>query len=289
MIKNPIMVAAGTYGSEFIDYIPLERLGAFITKTITVTPREGNPQPRVFETASGLLNSMGLENVGINEFIKSHLPLFNYITPLIVSIAGDSEIEYLQIASRLNYENMVDGIEVNISCPNVQGGCSIGFSPTLTYELIREIRKLFHKNIIVKLTPNTMDIGYVAKAAESAGADAISLVNTFLGMAIDINTRHSRLSRPFAGLSGPAIKPLALRLVWEVCRQVSIPVIGIGGIQTGEDAVEFILAGASAVQIGSASFRDYNAPIKILDELICLLGKQGVENIKQLIGGFVID
>jgi dihydroorotate dehydrogenase (NAD+) catalytic subunit len=283
------MVAAGTYGSEFIDYIPLERLGAFITKTITVTPREGNPQPRVFETASGLLNSMGLENVGINEFIKSHLPLFNYITPLIVSIAGDSEIEYLQIASRLNYENMVDGIEVNISCPNVQGGCAIGFSPTLTYELIREIRKLFHKNIIVKLTPNTMDIGYVAKAAESAGADAISLVNTFLGMAIDINTRHSRLSRPFAGLSGPAIKPLALRLVWEVCRQVSIPVIGIGGIQTGEDAVEFILAGASAVQIGSASFRDYNAPIKILDELICLLGKQGVENIKQLIGGFVID
>jgi dihydroorotate dehydrogenase (NAD+) catalytic subunit len=289
MLKNPIMVAAGTYGSEFIDYIPLERLGAFITKTITVTPREGNPQPRVFETASGLLNSMGLENVGINEFIKSHLPLFNYITPLIVSIAGDSEIEYLQIASRLNYENMVDGIEVNISCPNVQGGCAIGFSPTLTYELIREIRKLFHKNIIVKLTPNTMDIGYVAKAAESAGADAISLVNTFLGMAIDINTRHSRLSRPFAGLSGPAIKPLALRLVWEVCRQVSIPVIGIGGIQTGEDAVEFILAGASAVQIGSASFRDYNAPIKILDELICLLGKQGVENIKQLIGGFVID
>lgn len=289
MLKNPIMVAAGTYGSEFIDYIPLERLGAFITKTITVTPREGNPQPRVFETASGLLNSTGLENVGINEFIKSHLPLFNYITPLIVSIAGDSEIEYLQIASRLNYENMVDGIEVNISCPNVQGGCSIGFSPTLTYELIREIRKLFHKNIIVKLTPNTMDIGYVAKAAESAGADAISLVNTFLGMAIDINTRHSRLSRPFAGLSGPAIKPLALRLVWEVCRQVSIPVIGIGGIQTGEDAVEFILAGASAVQIGSASFRDYNAPIKILDELICLLGKQGVENIKQLIGGFVID
>ena len=289
MLKNPIMVAAGTYGSEFIDYIPLERLGAFITKTITVTPREGNPQPRVFETASGLLNSIGLENVGINEFIKSHLPLFNYITPLIVSIAGDSEIEYLQIASRLNYENMVDGIEVNISCPNVQGGCAIGFSPTLTYELIREIRKLFHKNIIVKLTPNTMDIGYVAKAAESAGADAISLVNTFLGMAIDVNTRHSRLSRPFAGLSGPAIKPLALRLVWEVCRQVSIPVIGIGGIQTGEDVVEFILAGASAVQIGSASFRDYNAPIKILDELICLLGKQGVENIKQLIGGFVID
>lgn len=283
------MVASGTYGwgKEAESLIDLNSLGAFVTKTVTLNPRSGNPSPRIWETPSGLLNSIGLQNEGITEFLKTALPLFKkYQVPLIVSISGESLNEFLSLARTLEGESRVDALEVNVSCPNVKEGMIFGKSPKLTGRLVRALRGVSSKTIIVKLTPNTGDISEVAKAAEIEGADCLSLVNTFLGMAIDPRRRCSRLATIFGGLSGPAIKPIALRHVYEVAKVVKIPLIGMGGISSGEDALEFIIAGASAIAVGSASFRRPDAPLIVLEELKSLLKELGVENLNEIRGTF---
>jgi dihydroorotate dehydrogenase (NAD+) catalytic subunit len=270
-MKNPVMVASGTFGwgEEAAKFIDLEKLGAIVTKTVTLNPREGNPPPRVVETASGMLNSIGLQNKGIKDCVENKLPFFAGIkTPLIVNIAGESPEEYAELAKILNQQPVVKGIEINISCPNVKkGGIQFGVDPNLTSEVVKAVRKATSLPLIVKLSPNVTDITLIAKAAESAGADAVSLINTLLGMAIDITTGKPKLGAITGGLSGPAIKPIAVRMVWQTAKAVKIPVIGIGGIMTGEDALEFLLAGATAIQVGTANFVDTQAPIKIIEAL----------------------
>jgi dihydroorotate dehydrogenase (NAD+) catalytic subunit len=280
-MKNPVMVASGTfgYGEEASKFVDLDKLGAIVTKTITLTPREGNPPPRVCETASGMLNSIGLQNKGVKDFIENALPfLSRFKTPVIANIAGDSAKEYAELAKILNKESGIKGIEINISCPNVKkGGITFGIDPDLTAEVVRSVRQSTSLPVIAKLTPNVTDIAAIAKAAEAAGADAVSLINTLLGTAIDIETRKPKLGATTGGLSGPAIKPIAVRMVWEVAQMVKIPVIGIGGIMTGEDAIEFFLAGASAVQVGTANFVDTQAPIRIVEEIKSYLNSHKLE------------
>jgi len=287
-MKNPVMVASGTfgYGEEASKFVELDKLGAIVTKTITLEPREGNPPPRIVETASGMLNSIGLQNKGIKDFIENRLPfLAKYKTPVIANIAGDSAKEYAELAKMLNKESAVKGIEINISCPNVvKGGMFFCFDPKATAELVRLVRKQTSLPIIVKLSPNITDIAAIAKEAEAAGADAVSLINTLLGMAIDTKTRNSRLGSPTGGLSGPAIKPVAVRMVWQVFQAVKIPIIGCGGIMTGADAIEFFLAGASAVQVGTANFVDTQAPIRITEEIKNYLAENKIGCYKELIG-----
>jgi len=286
-MKNPILVASGTfgYGSEADKYIDLNKLGAIVTKTITLEPREGNPPPRIVETPSGMLNSIGLQNSGVKSFIKDKLPfLGKFKTPIIANIAGDNAKEYAELAKLLNKEPLVKGIELNISCPNVsKGGMFFCFDPNATTELEKTVRKQTSLPLIVKLSPNVTDITQIAKSAEDAGADAISLINTLLGMSIDIYTHKSRLGRPMGGLSGPAIKPVAVRMVWQTAQVVKIPIIGIGGIMTGSDAIEFFLAGAKAIQVGTANFVDTQAPIRIKDEVIAYLEENNIEHYKILI------
>ncbi|MFC1568396.1 dihydroorotate dehydrogenase [Candidatus Margulisiibacteriota bacterium] len=268
-MKNPVMVASGTfgYGEEASKFVDLDKLGALVTKTITLTPREGNPPPRVCETASGMLNSIGLQNKGIKDFLGNALPfLSKFKTPVIANIAGDSAQEYAKLAGILNKEPGIKGLEVNISCPNVtKGGMFFCYDPKATFELVKAVRKETSLPLIVKLSPNVTDIVSIAKQAEDAGADAVSLINTLLGMAIDVETRKPKLGAKTGGLSGPAIKPVAVRMVWQVAQVVKIPVIGIGGIMTGEDAIEFFLAGAKAVQVGTANFVDTQAPLRIVE------------------------
>lgn len=270
-MKNPVMVASGTFGwgREYADYLDLNKLGAIVTKSITLLLREGNPPPRLVETAAGMLNSIGLQNDGLDHFLKEDLVfLSKFDTPTIVNIAGETVEEYAELARRLSKETMVKGIEVNISCPNVkQGGMTFGVDPELTRQVISAVRKATSQPVIAKLTPNVTDITVIAKAAAEAGADAISLINTLVGMSFDIETGGSRLGTQTGGLSGPAIKPIAVRMVYEVCREVKIPVIGSGGIMSGSDAVEFFLAGAKAVQVGTANFVDTEASIKIVKEI----------------------
>jgi len=277
-MKNPVMVASGTFGfgKEYAEYIDLNKLGAIVTKSITLKPREGNPPPRLVETPAGMLNSIGLENPGIESFLAEELPfLAKFDTPIIVNIAGETVEEYAELAKILSRESTVKGLEINISCPNVKkGGMSFGMDPKLTAEVIAQVRKsALSLPIIAKLTPNVTDITVIAKAAVEAGADALSAINTILGMAIDIETGKSRLGTLTGGLSGPAIKPIALRMVYEISHTVNVPVIGIGGIVSGQDAYEFILAGAKAVQVGTANFIDVEAPLKIIKELEAYLNK----------------
>lgn len=287
-LKNPVMVASGTfgYGQEASKFVDLDKLGAIVTKTISLKPREGNPPPRICETASGMLNSIGLQNNGVQDFIDNALPfLSKFKTPVIANIAGESGKEYAELAKILNKQPLVKGIEVNISCPNVsRGGMFFCFDPKATFELVKMIRKETSLPLIVKLSPNVTDIALIAKQAEDAGADAVSLINTLWGMAIDIETRRSKLGMPTGGLSGPAIKPVALRMVWQVAQTVKIPVIGIGGIMTGKDAIEFFLAGASAVQAGTANFVDTQAPLRIADEIKDYLSANKIGHYKELIG-----
>ncbi|MEE8637447.1 MAG: dihydroorotate dehydrogenase [Candidatus Margulisiibacteriota bacterium] len=287
-MKNPVMVASGTfgYGEEASKFIDLDKLGAIITKTITLKPREGNPPPRVAETSSGMLNSIGLQNKGVKDFIQNSLPfLSKFKTPLIANIAGDSAKEYAELAKFLSKEPLVKGIEVNISCPNVEkGGMFFCFDPKATLELVKAVRKQTSLPLIVKLSPNVADIALIAKQAEQAGADAVSLINTVLGMSIDIETRDSRLGTKTGGLSGPAIKPIAIRMVWQVAQIAKIPIIGVGGIMSGADAIEFFLAGASAVQVGTANFVDTQAPIRIVEEIKDYLTRNNIKNHKDLIG-----
>ncbi|MEA3493390.1 MAG: dihydroorotate dehydrogenase [Candidatus Margulisiibacteriota bacterium] len=290
-IKNPVMVASGTfgYGEEAAKYIDLDKLGAIITKTITLKEREGNPPPRVIETASGMLNSIGLQNKGVEDFIKNRLPfLKQFKTPVIANIAGESANDYAELAKILNKQPQVKGIEINISCPNVsQGGMFFCFDPKATAALVKAVRKETSLPLIVKLSPNITDITLIAKEAENAGADAVSLINTLWGMAIDVETKKSKLGMPTGGLSGPAIKPVALRMVWQVAQAVKIPIIGIGGIATGQDAIEFFLAGASAIQVGTANFVDTQAPVRIIGEIKNYLSNKKVPHYKELIGKFI--
>jgi dihydroorotate dehydrogenase (NAD+) catalytic subunit len=270
-MKNPVMVASGTFGwgREYADYLDLNKLGAIVTKSITLLPREGNPPPRLVETAAGMLNSIGLQNDGLDHFLKEDLIfLSKFDAPTIVNIAGETAEEYAELARRLSKETIVKGIEVNISCPNVnKGGMSFGVDAGLTKEVIAAVRQATAQPVIAKLTPNVTDITVIAKAAVEAGADALSLINTLVGMAIDVETGDSRLGTRTGGLSGPAIKPVAVRMVYEVSRAVSVPVIGSGGIMNGRDAAEFFLAGARAVQVGTANFVDTEASLKVVREL----------------------
>jgi len=255
-LKNPVMAASGTfgYGEEFKDLIDLKVLGAIVTKTITLMPRQGNPMPRVCETSSGMLNAIGLQNKGVDNFIDEKLPYLSRIgTCIIVSISGDNIQEFRKLARRLDKEKAVNGIELNISCPNVKAQGLIAQDANATYEVVKEVREVTGKALITKLSPNVTDIVDIAQAACKGGTDAVSLVNTFFGMAIDIETGKPRLGNITGGLSGPCIKPIALRMVWDVARNISKPVIGMGGIMCAEDAIEFLLAGAKAVGIGTAN------------------------------------
>ncbi len=288
-LKNPVLTASGTfgYGEEFCDFIDLNALGGFIVKGTTLEPREGNPYPRMAETPSGMLNAVGLQNKGIDFFIEHIYPrIQHYNTHIIVNISGSTVDEYVAIAEKLSYLDKVDAIEVNISCPNVKhGGMAFGTTCSGVNSVITEVRKVYSKTLIVKLSPNVTDIVEIAKAAEDAGADCISLINTLLGMAIDSKTRRPVLSTITGGLSGPAIKPIALRMVWQVSNVVKIPVIGIGGIMTATDAIEFMLAGATAIQVGTANFIDPQATIKIIQGIETYLETNHFASVNDIIGG----
>jgi len=287
-LKNPVMAASGTfgYGQEYSDLVDLNRLGAIVTKAITLKPRPGNPPPRIVETPAGMLNSIGLANVGVESFIRDKLPFLRGLeTKIIVNIAGSSAEEYEEVTRRLEDAPGIHGYEINLSCPNVkEGGMSFGCDERFTFGVTRRIRKLTKRPLIVKLTPNVTSIGPIALAAQEAGADALSLINTLVGMAVDVETRRPKLATITGGLSGPAIKPVALAKVFEAVKSVDIPVIGVGGILTYQDALEFIMIGASAVQVGSAVFLN---PLS-LEEIIRGLGdwcqEKGITRIRQLIG-----
>ena len=287
-MKNPVMVASGTFGSgkDYEDFMNLGDIGAIIAKSVTLKPRDGNPPPRICETPSGMLNTIGLQNSGIDIFIKEDLPyLSKFKVPVIVNIAGESVDEYSQLAKRLSDIPGISGIEVNISCPNVkQGGMQFGVDPKLTAEVISAVRRSTKLPVIAKLSPNVTDIKVIAKAAESAGADAISAINTVIGMAIDINSRRPKLSMVVGGLSGPAIKPIAVRMVHEIYKMVKISVVGIGGIMDADDAIEFILAGASAVQVGTGNFVNPKAAVDIAEGIKKYLIANKLESIKDLVG-----
>ncbi|MEK6733329.1 MAG: dihydroorotate dehydrogenase [Candidatus Omnitrophota bacterium] len=288
-LKNPVMAASGTFGyaKEFEKLVNLKHIGGIITKTITLNPRAGNPMPRICETAAGMLNAIGLQNEGFDNFIKEKLPYLSKIgTPVIVSISGNNIDEFFILAKRLDKIKSISGIELNISCPNIKCEGLVAHDAKETYEVVKAVRKITGKTIITKLSPNVTDIVKIAKAAENAGSDAVSLVNTFLGMAIDIETRKPKLGNITGGLSGPCIKPIALRMVYDVSRNIDIPVIGIGGIMSASDAVEFMIAGASTIQIGTANFIEPDVCGKIIKGIEEYLRKHKIENIEELIGSF---
>lgn len=287
--KNLLFTASGTfgYGNDLPDFVDVSSLGAVVTKSITYEPRAGNPPPRIVETPSGMLNSIGLANIGVKKFIKDIIPLYNNIdTKIIVNIAGLTNDEYIKVLKEVeSVSSDIVGYEINISCPNVEhGGMELGVDAELSNKLMTELRKHTEKLLIVKLTPNVTDISKIAKAVEDAGADAISAINTVVGMGIDIKKRKPTIYKTYAGLSGPAIKPIALAMVHKISKAVSIPIIGIGGIVTGENVVEFLLAGATAVQIGTANFRNPNAGMVILDGLNNYLIYNGILHYSELIG-----
>jgi len=290
-LKNPVLVSSGTFGfgKEFSSFYDLNLLGAIAVKGITLKPRKGNKPPRIMETPAGILNSVGLENPGLYAFIEKELPfLKKYSVPIIANISGNTIEEYSLMASELN--DYVDFIELNVSCPNVkEGGIAFGTKPESVYEVTREVRKITTIPLIVKLSPNVTDIGEMALAAEEAVADCISLINTLMGMAIDIENRKPFFHNIVAGLSGPAIKPIALRMVWQVAQKVSIPVIGMGGISNWRDAIEFIMAGADAVSIGTANFYNPLAPVEILKGIEEYMIKNNINSTKEIkINGGVV-
>jgi len=287
--KNPVFTASGTfgYGTDLPVFVDVSKLGAIVTKSITYETRVGNPPPRIVETPSGMLNSIGLANIGVKKFINNIIPLYNNInTKIIVNIAGSSNNEYIKVLKEIDaVSSDIVGYEINISCPNVEhGGMELGVDAKLSNKLITDLRKFTEKLLIVKLTPNITDITKIAIAVEDAGADAISAINTVIGMGIDINSRKPQIYKTYAGLSGPAIKPIALAMVHKISKVVSIPIIGIGGIVSGENVVEFLLAGATAVEIGTANFRNPNAGDVILNEINQYLKKNKIANYSELIG-----
>ena len=294
-LKNPVMTASGTfgYGEEFSPFIDLDKLGAMVLKGITLKPKMGNPPPRIIETPSGMLNAIGLQNVGVEVLIKEKLPyLKKFNTPVIINISGDTIEEYVELARRLeeiSVEMGVAGLEVNISCPNVKkGGMAWGTDAQSTYKIVNSIRKAITLPLIVKLTPNVTDIKIIAQAAEEAGADTLSLINTLVGMAVDIDSRKPKLANISGGLSGPAVKPVALWMVWQVFQVAKIPIIGVGGIMNAEDALEFIIAGARAVQVGTANLVNPNASIDIIEEIKKYLIKKGITDVNELVGSMVV-
>ena len=288
VFANPVMTASGTFGyaSEFADLVALDRLGAVAVKGISLEPRAGNPPPRVVETPSGMLNAIGLENVGVDRFIAEKMPFLRQCAcKIIVNILGDSIDEYSLLAGKLANVSGIDALEVNISCPNVKkGGVAFGTVPEMAAAVTRAVKQATDLPVIVKLSPNVSDIVAMAKAVADAGADALSLINTLIGMAIDVRSRRPVLANVIGGLSGPAVKPVALRMVWQVAGAVSIPVIGIGGIGTAEDALEFLLAGATAVQVGTANFYNPAATEQIIDGITDYLLQQGEDSVQSIIG-----
>lgn len=287
-LRNPVMTASGTfgYGEEFAEYVDLETIGAFVTKGLSLKPRAGNPTPRIVETPGGMLNAIGLQNVGIEAFIQKKTPFLRSInTPAIANFFGNTVDEYAELAGRLDQIPEVAGLEVNISCPNVkQGGIVFGTDPDCAAGVVRACRAATTKPLIVKLSPNVTDVVAMARACEEAGADCLSLINTLTGMAIDLNKRRPVLANITGGFSGPAIKPIALRMVWQVAKAVKVPIIGIGGIMNATDALEFMLAGATAVQVGTASFINPGAAQQIAADMETWLIDNGVADIKSLIG-----
>ena len=269
VLDNPVIAASGTfgYGLEYLDFLDLNELGGFSTKGISLKPKAGNPVPRVTETASGMLNSIGLENIGLEEFLSTKLPqLKTYKTKIIVNFFGDTVSEYVEMASVLSKEDRIDALEMNVSCPNVdKGGLQFSSDPIILKQLVDAVRKASEKFLIVKLSPNVTDITVLARAAEEGGADALSVCNTFVGMKVDTKSGKPYLANRTGGLSGPAIKPIALNMVYETARTVQIPVFGIGGISTCDDALEFLMAGAKAIQIGTANYIDPTVTIKVID------------------------
>jgi len=288
LLANPVMTASGTfgYGTEYSHLFDIQKLGAIVCKGTTFEPRDGNPQPRLAETASGLLNSIGLQNIGIKSLIKEKAPVWaSWRVPVIVNIAGETIDDYAKLAAELDGVAGISAIEVNISCPNVKaGGAEFGVKPESAAEVIVVVKAATSLPLLAKLTPNTSDIAKVAIAVAEAGADAISLINTLKGMAIDIAKRRPLLGNITGGLSGPAIKPVALHMVYEVAGAVEVPVVGCGGITTANDAIEFIMAGASAIQVGTASFANPRAPLDILNGIEQFMKKEGVKDITDLIG-----
>lgn len=291
VLKNPVMTASGTfgYGEEYSRYVDLNRLGALIVKGISLEPREGNLPQRIMETPCGMLNSIGLENVGALSFINDKLPfLKRFDLPVIVNIFGETIEEYMKVAQTLSGVPGVHGLEVNISCPNVRrGGVAFGSDPDMAYEVVREIKSVTDLPVIVKLTPNVTDIAGIAAVVEEGGADAVSLINTLMGMSVDIEKRVPHLKNITGGLSGPAIKPVALRMVWEAANRISIPVIGVGGIMDAADAIEFLIAGAKAVQVGTANFINPHATMDVLEGIEEYLWDHDIGGINDLTGTLI--
>jgi len=287
-LKNPVMTASGTfgYGLEFEPFFDIGELGAVVVKGLSLKPKAGNPPPRIVETPAGMLNAIGLQNVGIDVFLEEKLPkLKQSKATVLVNFFGNTADEYEELARKLDGVEGVHGLEVNISCPNVKaGGIVFGTDPTVAHNLIKKIREKISLPLIVKLSPNVTDIKVMAKAVEEAGADAISLINTLTGMAIDVRKRKSKLANMTGGLSGPAIRPVAVRMVWEAAKAVKVPIIGIGGMVTAEDALEFIIAGASAVQVGTANFINPSAAIDVVKGIEVFMEEEKIEKITDLIG-----
>ena len=287
-LKNPVMTASGTfgYGPEFADFIPLEGLGGIIVKVTTLKPREGNDYPRMVETASGMLNCVGLQNKGVDYFCEHIYPEIKDIdTNMIVNVSGSSPEDYAECAARINELDNIPAIELNISCPNVrQGGMAFGVTCAGAASVVKAVRARYDKTMIVKLSPNVTDIAEIARAVEAEGADSVSLINTLMGMAIDIEKRKPLLSINTGGLSGPAVKPVALRMVWQVAKAVKIPVVGLGGICNAHDAIEFLMAGATAIEIGTANFIDPQVTIKVRDGINEWLDNHGCKSVKEIIG-----
>jgi len=289
-LKNPVMTASGTfgYGEEYADYVDLNRLGAVVVKGLSLKPRLGNPPPRIMETTGGMLNAVGLQNIGVDAFIEEKLPfLRKYDVAVIANIYGETYDEYKKVAKKLSAAKGVHALELNISCPNVKkGGVSFGSDPKVAARVTQAVKEETSLPVIVKLTPNVTDIAVIAQAVEKAGADVISLINTLTGMAVDLKTRKPYLRNITGGLSGPAIKPVALRMVWEVVKKVSVPVIGIGGIMTAEDALEFLILGAKAVQIGTANFINPHATMEVIEGIKDYLTANKIKDVNEIIGTF---
>ena len=287
-LKNPVMTASGTfgYGEEFADFIDLSRLGGIIVKGTTGERRQGNPYPRMAETPSGMLNAVGLQNVGVETFCREVYPRIKDIdTKIFVNVSGSSIEEYCHVAEMIDEFDNIPGIELNISCPNVKkGGMGFGTNPDMAAQVVRAVREVYHKTLIVKLTPNVTSVVDIAKAVEQAGADSVSLINTLLGMAIDVERQRPYLSTITGGLSGPCVKPVAVRMVWQVAHAVQIPVVGLGGIASAADALEFLMAGAKAVEVGTANFVDPTVTIKIVEGLEDYCQRHNIQDINDIIG-----
>ena len=287
-LKNPVLVASGTFGyvREMAGFVALERLGGVIPKTVTMHPRAGNPTPRTVETASGLLNAIGLDNDGIDHFRAHHVPYLRTVgTVVVANIAGEDEDQFVAMAAALGAEAGLAAIELNLSCPNVSHGLDLGIDPATVERVVARVRGACPLPILAKLTPNVTDVVAIARAARDGGADAVTLINTFRGMAVDWRRRRPILANDVGGLSGPAIKPLALRMVWDVARALpDLPIIGVGGITGADDALEFLVAGASAVQVGTATFSDPSASVRLVEDLARMLDEQGVGRVGDLVG-----